>query len=163
MRDSSRSNVSSGCVCQGVLEEISIQISRPSKDHPHHWIQTSFHQLRAYREQKAEKEQIPSLSLSWDTHLFLQHPLGHWALSSQVFRLGQKFKPLTSSHFLLLPLPNSQALGLRLNYTTSSPGSSTYRWQIWDFLTFIPCETIPNMYVGFFGSITELILPTTLW
>lgn len=73
-------------------------------------------------EQKGRgRENLFFFFLSWDTHLPL--PLGISSLGSQdcYFRLGVTLSPPSPA------TPGSQVLGLRLNYTTSFPGSPACR------------------------------------
>ena len=83
------------------LEKISIWFGGLSEDHPH---QDSW--CRPIHEgfnRTKRQNRKGTLCLSWDIHLLLPSDAG---------------------------LPGHQTFGLRLNYTTSSPGCLAYRQQI---------------------------------
>ena len=82
--------------------------------------------LRARIEQKRKEGGIVSLSSWTGTSFFSGCPRSEFLLLGP-FRLQD----------LHLQHPGSQALGLRLNYTTCFHGSPVCRWQTVDFLVFV--------------------------
>ena len=89
-----------------------------AKDLPHQCVRVPLNPLMAGMEQKGEgRENLPSVFKLGPPSSALSTP-GSWA-----FELRSERTPLTP----LPPLPNPQIFGLRLHYTSSSPGSPACR------------------------------------
>ena len=131
------------------LEEISIWVSRPSKEICSHQCgQPLSYKLGAWKEQKVKERWRLSFFLRWDIGFFL--PLGIRALGSWVFRLQDLYQWL----------PGSWVFGFRLNYTNGLSGSPTCRWKIMELLAFHNCEPIPIICLPLYLSIFLYVYPT---